>query len=569
MKIKYDSPLAKRNMNFTKEKFASKTFQETKIFKKKFNLSSSNFETDIKFNLKLNRSKNLKIKPDIKQIEYDFEHLEGDLMIFHSELEKRKNELFNLKIKFNKLLTDNINNKTLIAKILSIPKNKPFNKEVLFDEIYNFKLTKEERQTLKVAYLILKLKLELESKKKLFSDKLIYLNMLNENSKIKVVSYLQSEYFIKCEQQRSLINSLINYEKKYDLLENKIIELKEKLEKQCINSENLITEEYACVEQINQILNIKSDILKEINILKEKIKKHQKINKAKEREIKKLVEKNLFEQNRLEEIEDHSFFNSDIIILKNKEKENLEMLLKKTSEEIKSLQNELFNLKIKYNNYQEEKPKLIQKYKESKNNINKIKYLEKELQSLKETIEKFKEIKKKNQGESNEIKLKNNGNYEYLKENDDNKIEFKKRIKELKLMVDKMKNKKYMLKTEINRKENEYNEICIKIIKIKNKYDKNNLDMKEKLKKGIKNNFNQIIMEKQKEIDNLKAQKQKLIQNKKILEDENKLMEGKIKEFDKELNEYDEISEEFSKIKDKITEEKYNELFADSEINYK
>ena len=567
MKIKYDSPLAKRNMNFTKEKFASKTFQETKLFKKKFNLSSSNFETDIKFNL--NRSKNLKIKPDIKQIEYDFEHLEGDLMIFHSELEKRKNELFNLKIKFNKLLTDNINNKTLIAKILSIPKNKPLNKEVLFDEIYNFKLTKEERQTLKVAYLILKLKLELESKKKLFSDKLIYLNMLNENSKIKVVSYLQSEYFIKCEQQRSLINSLINYEKKYDLLENKIIELKEKLEKQCINSENLITEEYACVEQINQILNIKSDILKEINILKEKIKKHQKINKAKEREIKKLVEKNIFEQNRLKEIEDHSFFNSDIIILKNKEKENLEMLLKKTSEEIKSLQNELFNLKIKYNNYQEEKPKLIQKYKESKNNINKIKYLEKELQSLKETIEKFKEIKKKNQGESNEIKLKNNGNYEYLKGNYDNKIEFKKRIKELKLMVDKMKNKKYMLKTEINRKENEYNEICIKIIKIKNKYDKNNLDMKEKLKKGIKNNFNQIIMEKQKEIDNLKAQKQKLIQNKKILEDENKLMEGKIKEFDKELNEYDEISEEFSKIKDKITEEKYNELFADSEINYK
>ena len=49
MKIKYDSPLAKRNMNFTKEKFASKTFQETKLFKKKFNLSSSNFETDIKF----------------------------------------------------------------------------------------------------------------------------------------------------------------------------------------------------------------------------------------------------------------------------------------------------------------------------------------------------------------------------------------------------------------------------------------------------------------------------------------------------------------------------------------
>ena len=46
-------------------------------------------------------------------------------------------------------------------------------------------------------------------------------------------------------------------------------------------------------------------------------------------------------------------------------------------------------------------------------------------------------------------------------------------------------------------------------------------------------------------------------------------MEGKIKEFDKELNEYDEISEEFSKIKDKITEEKYNELFADCEINYK
>ena len=56
--------------------------------------------------------------------------------------------------------------------------------------------------------------------------------------------------------------------------------------------------------------------------------------------IKRLVEKNLFEQNRLKEVENHSIINSDIIILKNKEKENLEMLLKNNSEEIKSLQEE-------------------------------------------------------------------------------------------------------------------------------------------------------------------------------------------------------------------------------------
>ena len=446
MKIKFDSSSTKRKTrNFTNEKFATKTFQEITLFKKKYNLSSPNFDFDIQkfnnFKLMLSKNKTLNLKRVIKPTEYDLEFLTTDLITFRSELIKRKNELFNLKIKCTKLLTDNIKNKALIANVLSIPMNKPCNKEMLFDKIKNYKLTKEERQILNIAYEIIKLKLELNSKKKLFSENVTYLSKLIENSRVKVVSNLHNDYFIKCEQQRSLIDTLVKLEKKYDIFEKKIIELKEDLKIKCENSEILIGKEYDGVEEINQFLSEKNNILKEINLLKDKINKYEKVNNIKEREIKKLESNNLYDQNKLKVIEENSYSFNDDIDLKVKEKEDLETILQNNFDEINSLQENYFKLRTKFNNYIDEKQKLIQKSKESKKNMDKIKSLEKELKYLKENIENFKELKNKNEKELNEINIKNynenNNHYGCMKENESTKIELQKRIDELKLMIDK------------------------------------------------------------------------------------------------------------------------------------
>ena len=113
----------------------------------------------------MTKNQEINLKKSKNPIEYDSEYLKSDLIAFRSEVQKRKNELLLLKIKYGKLLVDNINNKTLIANILCIPMNKLINRQILLSEINNCELSKEVRQTLKYAYKILVLKMELNSKK--------------------------------------------------------------------------------------------------------------------------------------------------------------------------------------------------------------------------------------------------------------------------------------------------------------------------------------------------------------------------------------------------------------------
>ena len=163
MKSKCDSPLEKRNIYFNKTKLTTPSFHTTKLLKKNFNLSSSDLMSDIQqgynLTLKITKNKEFKLKRVRKPIEYDSEYLISDLIAFHSEEQKKKNELAYLKIKFRKLLLDNINNKTLLAKILSIPMNRLINRELVIFQLNNCKMTKNERNSLKLAYEILKLKL--------------------------------------------------------------------------------------------------------------------------------------------------------------------------------------------------------------------------------------------------------------------------------------------------------------------------------------------------------------------------------------------------------------------------
>lgn len=571
MKSQYDSPLAKRTINYNRNKLTTPTFQKIRLFKTKQNLSSSdlmiNIPQDHNFTLKMTKNQEINLKKSKNPIEYDSEYLKSDLIAFRSEVQKRKNELLLLKIKYGKLLVDNINNKTLIANILCIPMNKLINRQILLSEINNCELSKEVRQTLKYAYKILVLKMELNSKKELLSKKIMYLNMLNENSKINVLSHLQSEYFIKCEQQRSLLKVLTKLEEKYNLQENEILELEEKLKNKNIKSENLIGKEVQDFEQLSKIIGQKDDIMKEINVLNNKINKKQRIYHGKRNEIKSLEKSNSYEQYKLKLIKVHPNTLSglnDQILKKKKSQEEEEIFMKNQKEEIKNLQEEFLNLKVKLKNYIDEKPKLIEKSHERKDDIKYLESLLNELDSIKKIKSETEQNINKRQQELKEIETKYKEEFEQndkqIQINIDIKKELKKNIETLNKKLNKVVNKKNGIKSKINQAQNEINKLNKNEIIIKKKLERKNTTLKEKLDKEFeekKNNYGQRL---KKEIEDLKIEQEKLINDKKGMEDENKLMQEKIIELDNELADYDHILEEFNKVRDKMGSYMYKEL---------
>ena len=571
MKSQYDSPLAKRTINYNRNKLTTPTFQKIRLFKTKQNLSSSdlmiNIPQDHNFTLKMTKNQEINLKKSKNPIEYDSEYLKSDLIAFRSEVQKRKNELLLLKIKYGKLLVDNINNKTLIANILCIPMNKLINRQILLSEINNCELSKEVRQTLKYAYKILVLKMELNSKKELLSKKIMYLNMLNENSKINVLSHLQSEYFIKCEQQRSLLKVLTKLEEKYNLQENEILELEEKLKNKNIKSENLIGKEVQDFEQLSKIIGQKDDIMKEINVLNNKINKKQRIYHGKRNEIKSLEKSNSYEQYKLKLIKVHPNTLSglnDQILKKKKSQEEEEIFMKNQKEEIKNLQEEFLNLKVKLKNYIDEKPKLIEKSHERKDDIKYLESLLNELDSIKKIKSETEQNINKRQQELKEIETKYKEEFEQndkqIQINIDIKKELKKNIETLNKKLNKAVSKKNGIKSKINQAQNEINKLNKNEIIIKKKLERKNTTLKEKLDKEFeekKNNYGQRL---KKEIEDLKIEQEKLINDKKGMEDENKLMQEKIIELDNELADYDHILEEFNKVRDKMGSYMFKEL---------
>ena len=575
MKIKYDSHLVKRKNNFPKTKqLTTSSFYTNKLLKTKSHSSTPNFKTEIKqrnnLTIKENKKPNINIKKVKKPILYDLDYLKSDLLTFRSEVQKRKNEFIRLKIKYGKLLIDNINNKTLIANIVGIPTNQLFNRKELIMKFNNCTLNQEQRQSLQFAYETLKLKLELNSKKKLLSDNVMYLSTLIQNSKMSIVSYLQSEYFIKCEQQRSLVKILAKLFKKYDEYKTEIADMESRLKMQNIKCENLFEKEYQDVDHINKMVDEKSSLVKQINGLKDKIIKHKKNYSYKEKVIQEKIKNNSYDEQQLQLLKNYSYdFSGEQIEMfqLRKSNEEIENLLKNYTEEIKALKEELLALQYKLNRYEEEKPKLIFKVNESKKIIEKIELLEKELEILKKKKEEKKEIYNKNVEEFNEIKTQvNKSNMKYskkIKENMNIKKELKKRVQELQKKISNNTNKNNLLKSKINQGQNEYKKLDQNIKELKNHIE--NLDLnyetmekkreEERLKEG-----NRKEKERKSELDNLEKEKQKLNNDNQIIENENNVLQEEIDGFDNELINYEKIEKQLKISIGKINSIIYNEL---------
>ena len=156
-----------------------------------------------------------------EQPEYDSKILKNDLSIYKTDIYKKKKELSNLKIKYSKLLGDNVNNKAIIANILAIPLHNYITKSTFVEKVENCELTDKDRKILEEAYKILTLKLEISEKKKKIEEQNKYIEELRNNSKTKIINEYQNNYYTKCEQQRSLLDTLQKLEEKYDFYEKK------------------------------------------------------------------------------------------------------------------------------------------------------------------------------------------------------------------------------------------------------------------------------------------------------------------------------------------------------------
>ena len=566
MKGRYDSPLEQKQFNLSNTKLQTPKFHKLKLFKQNSRLSSANLITDIQkgnnFALKVTKNKKLRLKRIRKPIEYDSEFLKNDLILFRSEVQKRKNELSQLKIKYGKLMTDNINNKSILAKILNIKKDKYITKGTIIFKINNCKMNKEERQSLKYAHEILKLKTELNSKKKIYLEKAKYLEELNQNTKLKNITNLQSDYLIKCEQHKNLLNKLAKLERKYNKQENKVNEMQEKLTIQNITSENLFEKEVNGVEKINQMLDTKVSLEKQIQLLKIKIKNHKKSYVSKEKEIKEKERYNSYGEQKLDIIREYSYLRSEDSnnisqMTKNKEKD--ETLLKNYTQEISSLQEEYNKLYSKLSKYRDEKPKLIRKSILPKKNLEKIEILEKNLEKIKnlkeETEKKHKEIQK----ELNQINNENNlDNIEYnrkIEEKINIKNDLEKKINELKKKRNELNNKNNEIKTSINELNNEHKELSQTETDLKTNFEERLLTNQEDIKKigeEKKKLMIKLTRERKNEIEKLKKEQNKLSHDNKIIEDDNKFITEEINGYNQGLEGYEEIEQELKDAMNKL-----------------
>ena len=562
-----ESPKARKFLCFSKGKPKTPTFYNLKLYRQNANLSYSNLWLDIQngnnnFTLKVSKNKKLILKRPRKPLEYDSENLKNDLMSFRSEVEKRKNELLRLKIKYSKLMLDNINNKTLLAQILSIPKNKLITKGALLFKIRSCKLNNEERQSLKNAHEILKLKLELNSKKKLLTEKTTYLNSLIENSKLKIINNLQDEYFIKCEQQRKLLNKLHKLENRYNNNERKVNEIKVNIKKADKESGYLYDKEGEGVDILNQSLDQRGNLMKQIHLLNDKIKKHEKDYISKEKIIREKEQNNSSNEKKLKLIKEYlnirSEKNNEIIQL-TKSQEKDETIIKNNSQEIKSLKNELNNLYNKINYYREEKPRLLRKSKESKKDIEKMISLNKELETIKNLK---KETEQKHNNKQNELNEINNEfniiNKQYDEKREENiniKNELNKKIEELKEKLKEIKNKNNILEQNINKEKDKFNELEQNEIELKNQLEENDLITQQNIKKineEKKKKIINMIKSRKLEIEQLKKEQNKLSNNNRILEDENKVLQDELNGFDVDLNNYEEIEKDYNEAISKL-----------------
>ena len=325
---------------------------------------------------------------------------------------------------------------------------------------------------------------------------------------------------------------------------------------QNITSNNLIEIESKEVDIINQMIDKKVNLINQISILKDRIKKHQKSHVSKEKEITEKEKNNTFDEQKLFILKEYSknrLKEKNSISALRKTKNDDESILKNYSEEISKLEKESNDLFLKLSKYKEEKPKLIFKAKEPKKKIEQMISLKKELDNLKklkiETEQKHIKIQNELKEKNNEYNTTNELLKKKIEDNINLKNDLDKKIQELKETKQKLINKAKDINSKIIQSKEEYDKLCQNEIELKAQIEQNSLieqENKQNLEKERQNNMNKLAKKRKRDIDNLKKEQNKLNLFKKSIEDENKYLMQELNEFNQGLIEYEKIEKELT-----------------------
>ena len=560
----------KNNMNRTQNTFlstgSSRKFKVNSIF---HTTSSNKFLPPISislsdFDLSPNTSKNLKecfpLKSDLINNNHDSNNLIQRLSDNKSDMNKKVNELTELKIRYSKLFQENKNIKKLLVKVLDCDVDKEFSKKEIIDKLGQCNPSEEEKIKLKQAYDIIRLKLDINDKKNKIDDINKQIEYYIKNAKIKTINDLEKEYIMKNKHQ------------------NKIQQLIEKLEF-IVEGDSKYLEEIKKKYSLKKDLNIKlksefseidkklreaedrkdelDKIVLDIRERQRKIKDRIKVNKYKSERKESILFKKIDLDNIENYIKKRETIFKDIEVRNN----NLQILEKEKidlDKIIQELSNKNNELSIKMNNYNKEGPKLIQKSYEPLNNQRTMIDLEEKLKIFRKEYEltqnQHEERQKNLKEELDELNAKieennkiiNNNNEENDKLNGDidelnkkiNENDEEIKDKQNKINTVKKEMEDFLINEERNKKEKEEKEKINEEEKNKNE----ELKKKEELKK-----------EKQykSEIYTLKREIDKYNNDNKYLEMENNNLKKDIEEFDETINICENIDE---KIKEAIEE---------------
>ena len=475
----------------------------------------------------------------------DVDSLKKKLLLNKTNINKKKAELQELKIQYNKLMRENRNHKNLIYEILQLENEENnssyvnynpdsnnnekivITEEQLISKINTCKINEAQEKKLKNSFDLINLRIEINNKKKLLTNKINEFDKLNENSKYKNVNEMTAKLeemivneenikkeIIKLEEILEKNNKTIpDLEKEYEE-ENKIYEEKDKKEKEY---KKKFTDKIHELNKIkNEILNIKGKP-KSKKIYINSLTRSPEYNGTKTigLRLKTKIDKIKYDLKQIDNYKNEK--REDMIALLSERKSKINEL-KKKNDELESKINELTeknkDLLMKSMENNEEKKKLENKGKETNKDIKKMTDLENKLNNLtKKKQDLIKECEEKEQN------LKNIENEQKEK----NKIMVE-QLDSLNNSINKMSDQIDELSGKINEMQKDIDNYQEQIDTKKKEIDKLKNEIEKKKNEKEENNDNQNMDDIKKENEILKVQNSKL-------KDELKFIEEQIQKF--------------------------------------
>ena len=492
--------------------------------------------------------------PSDNQNNLDIDSLKKKLISNKSNINKKRTELQDLKIQYNKLIDENKNHKNLIYEILHL-ENEPnsssieieennFNigplgritEEQLISKINSCKIDEDQEKRLKDSYELINLRMELNNKKKLLLNKNNEYDKLKNKLKFKNMNEITTklEDLIIEEEKIKKEN-----EKMDEILQKNTSEILPNLEKEFEDEKNIYDEickiESKNKKEFNDKLNKINELKTEIQNIENKTKFTKNKNLAMNGleykgsktigiKLKARIEKMKFELEQINKYKNQK--REDIIKIVEERKSKIDEQKKKNSElekNINEINEKNKDLYMKTLDYNEEKKKLENRGKESNKEIKKMKEIEDKLNIVKN---------KKNEliieCEEKEVILKNN-----KKEQNEKNKNILEKLNNLKNNLQNMNKQVDELNTKINDIQNNIDNYQKQIDNKKIEIEKLN-DVNE-VNKEDENSENNKKEEKSEDIQNIKN---KLVKENKNYRKENKKIQKDIILLEEQIQKY-------------------------------